>query len=258
MVMQRDGAILPGAAVSYDPPGSIDDLPRYGTQNHGGRILDLVAMPKALVDPDDRWGAHYRFTGFWMPQAQPEWMPPPALAAFVEAGPPPVVLTMGSMVMFDAERLVRHLREALARGGGRAVVVGGWSGIPSLPVPGDPVFAVAEAPYDWLFARASCVIHHGGCGTVAAVLRAGRPSILLPQITAQEHFGRMLRRERLAAGVFDTSLLRAADLAAAIETATTDGRYADSARRWQTIVSAEGGVEAAAGHIESHARGLTP
>lgn len=251
MVLQRDGEILPGAAVTYDPPIALEELAKYGTQSRAGRILDLVAMNKDLVDPEDRWGEQYRFTGFWTDERRHQWTPPPELAEFLAHGPPPVVVTMGSMVMFDAEKLVGDIVEALRRSAQRGIIVGGWSGISSED-PSAGVRCVSEAPYDWLFPKASCVIHHGGCGTVAAVLRAGKPSILLPQITAQERFATMLAREHLATGVFDAHSLNPDELAAAIHTAVTDERVDRSAREWQKVVGAERGLEAAANLIEAH------
>jgi UDP:flavonoid glycosyltransferase YjiC (YdhE family) len=159
---------------------------------------------------------------------------------------------MGSMVMFDASKLLRDVSQALHLCGGRGIIVGGWSGLCEAETPGGPVRCVGEVPYDWLFPKASCVIHHGGCGTVAAVLRAGIPSILLPQIMCQEHFGKMLLKEHLAIGVYDTHTLDAALLAAAVHRAVADERYREAGRRWQQRISEERGVQVAADLIEEH------
>ena len=253
-VLRRHDAIVPGASVTYDPPGKVEDLGRYATQWPESRevILELVGMSKVLVDPEDRWGPQYHFTGFWTDDAAPAWTPPPDLESFVASGPPPVVVTMGSMVMFDAERFGRTVVEALRRSEQRGVVVGSWSGIGHVEAPADQIRCVAEVPYSWLFPRAACVVHHGGCGTVALTVRAGRPSILLPQITSQEHFARLLDRAGLAAGVFDPDALSPDALARAIREVVGDERWAAAARRWQTTLAAEGGVTAAADLIESH------
>lgn len=252
MVLQRDGKIIPGAAVTYDPPGALEDLAKYGTQNHHGLILDLVAMSRRLVDPDGRWGAAYHFTGFWTDGPPADWTPSPDLQTFVSAGPPPVVVTMGSMVMFDAEAWVRDLLEALRLSCQRGIIVGGWSRVPRVDASQVPAYFAEEIPYAWLFPKAACVVHHGGVGTLAAVLRAGKPSILFPQITAQEHFGRMLTREHLAAGVFETRGLQPDRLAAAIHKAVSDEQCRESARRWQGVVLEERGVGAAVDLIAAH------
>jgi hypothetical protein len=252
MVLSRGGQILPGAAVTYDPPGSLEDLPKYRTQEYKGRILDLVALPKRLVDPDNRWGGAYQFTGFWRSEPASLWVPPPSLLAFLEQEPLPVVLTLGSMVMFDGVKLVQTFAEALRRVGKRGLILTGWSGIPSANDSSGIVYCAEEVPYDWLFPRACCVIHHGGCGTVAAALQAGKPSVLLPQITSQEHFGSMLVREKLATAVLDTSNLVPDELALAVENAITDDQVQRQARVWRETVAQERGVALAADLIESH------
>jgi len=249
LAMARDGAVIPGAFVTYDPPRAVSDLAMYGGHRHAGRILELVALNRRLVDPEGVWGAEYRFTGFWHARP-PVDVPPPKLDA-VARSDAPVVLTMGSMTMFDADRLVSTFAEALRLGGRRGVVVGGWSGLGASAPEG--VEAVAEADYDWLFPRAACVVHHGGAGTVAAVLRAGRPSVLLPQVSAQEDFARVLMRERLAGDVLDVHRLTAPAFAKAIAAACSpDGLRA--AALWRDRVADDGGLAAAADLIEAHAR----
>jgi sterol 3beta-glucosyltransferase len=166
-----------------------------------------------------------------------------------------VVMTMGSMVTFDARRLVESFVQALGLSGRRGVLVAGWSGLSSLPDTAANLLVIEEADYEWLFARAACVVHHGGVGTVTAVLRAGVPSILLPQIGSQEEFGRMLMREGVAAGVFDTATLTPATLATAFG-AAADEAIRNNAGRWRALLERERGVAAAVDLIEDHWRRL--
>ena len=250
LMLKREDSILPGAFVSYDPPGSIRDLARYGSAGQDGRIIELVAMSRDLVDPDARWGRDFHFTGFWQSEGQRGWSAPDDLAAFVARADPPVVMTMGSMVMFSLPALMGALTEALRITGRRGVVVGGWA--PADDLASESLMTVPEADYEWLFPRAACVIHHGGSGTVGAVLRGGRPSVLLPQIPAQEAFGRMLMQAGLASASLETLDIVPQALAAAIDRAATDPVLNESARRWREIARAEGGVTAAADLIEQH------
>jgi UDP:flavonoid glycosyltransferase YjiC (YdhE family) len=251
LVLSRQGKIVPGAAVSYDPPGSLEELPKYGTGEHDGMILDLVAMSQPLVDPQDQWGEQYRFTGFWQDERPCDWHPPAELIEFLDGKSAPVVMTMGSMVMFDAAKLVQALAEALRQTGLRGIVVEGWSEIPPL-AEGDRICRVREVRYDWLFPQACCVVHHGGCGTAASVLRAGIPSIVLPQVDCQEQLAKMLVRENLATGVLDVHTLRPQVLAAAIHAARNSAAVRQSAQTWQKRICAEPGVRAAADWIEKH------
>jgi sterol 3beta-glucosyltransferase len=55
-----------------------------------------------------------------------------------------------------------------------------------------------EAPHDLLFPRVAAVIHHGGAGTTAAGLRAGKPTLIFPQVGDQAFWGR--RAEILKCG----------------------------------------------------------
>jgi sterol 3beta-glucosyltransferase len=215
-------------------------------------ILQLVAMNKQLVDPHDTWGPQYQFTGFWHPIPQPTWCPPSDLRHFVESDPPPVVATMGSMVMFDPDQFLDRITQIARRAGRRVLVITSWSGVIANDLP-EYVMCAPEVPYEWLFPRASCVIHHGGCGTVAAVLRAGKPSILLPQITSQEQFAEILKRNNLLAGMFGARNLLVDELAGAIERAMSDQELQHATRMWRDIISAENGVERCADLIEEHA-----
>jgi UDP:flavonoid glycosyltransferase YjiC (YdhE family) len=42
------------------------------------------------------------------------------------------------------------------------------------------VFVAAYAPHSQVFTRAAAIVHHGGVGTLAQALRAGRPQLIVP------------------------------------------------------------------------------
>ncbi len=261
LVLSRGAGVMLGASVTYDPPAELADLARYGTREHGGRILDLVAMPRRLVDPTGAWDPAFRFTGFWHDPSRLSPRPSSELADFVEGGSPPIVLTMGSMTMLDPERLASVFAGALGQLGRRGVLAAGWSGLaPGIRAEGR-LFVVGEVPYDWLFPRSACLIHHGGAGTVASALRSGKVSILLPQILAQENYARALIRERLATAATEAGSLSVEALAGMIARTLGDDEAGRSTLRWKQIVDAEGGVGLAADLIEGHAaelRGIRP
>ncbi len=263
--LHQDGQTFPGASITYDPPDSLEVLRGTRPPEHVGRVVEIVALSKALVDPEGLWGSDYHFTGFWDEVSPTWWQPPADLIQFLRAGPPPVVLAMGSMVSFDTRGLAAVLHEALRRIDGRAIVVEGWSSFPRTGDSNGRIYVANDVPYEWLFDKASCVIHHGGSGTLAAVLRSGKPSILLPQLACQEQFGQMLIREKLAVDVLDVESLDADRLVGALTKALDDEQIRQSVQAWQTVHCQEKGVAAAADLIESHwsevndcARGLRP
>ncbi len=252
LVMARDGVVIPGAAVTYDPPASPDDLARSGTRNHGDRVIDLVAMDRRLIDPDETWDERYRFTGFWSSNPGPTRPRDARLQSWLERGDAPVVVTLGSMTSFDSDRLVACVREAIRLQGVRCVLVRGWSSITTSDQEDATTLMIGEASYEQLFPAARCVVHHGGYGTLVSVLTAGVPSILLPQIRAQQEFGKRLLAEKLATGMFDISQLDPRSLAAALQRADTDVEIQAQVRRWQARIATQAGLATAAEAVEAH------
>ena len=256
LVMARNDEVIPGAAVTYDPPASPTELERSGTHLHADRILDLVAMDRSFIGPQSQWEARYHFTGFW--DAAPTSAPnlEPGLEAWLGAAEPPVVVSLGSMMSVDPADLFAGLRAAARIGGHRFVVVGGWSTPPAGSSNDAALHIVGEAPYSRLFPAARCIVHHGGYGTVVAALKAGVPSVVLPQIRAQEVFGRLLLDAHLATDVLDSQEIDARRLVTAIDRATHDDAVQAQIRAWRSKLTGSDGLGRAADAIEAHATGV--
>jgi len=77
------------------------------------------------------------------------------------------MIGFGSMTGLDAKKTMAIIMEAARRSTGRVVVQSGWAGLSADDLPKNMHIA-SFVPHDWLFARASCVVHHGGAGTTAA------------------------------------------------------------------------------------------
>ncbi len=265
----RNGFRIPSASVLYDPTpvGHKADLERCtlalrtqkdhatDTTPQGVHSINLVALNKMLIDPDNQWGRTYQFTGFWHDETlYQDWEPPEDLRYFMY-GAAPVVLTLGSMASFNMSPLVETFIAALQLSEQRGVLVGSNDQVEALvKAKSDQVEIVcaADVPYDWLLPRASCVIHHGGVGVVSSVLRAGVPSILIPQIPSQVTCSETLMHHQLASGLFELTTLAPTTLADAITKAVSDPTYSNNAQFWQTIVGNEDGVQIAADMIEAH------
>jgi len=141
----------------------------------------LMASP-AFVAREELQDGDIRLTDFAF-HADPEgagFQPDPALAEFLDAGDPPLVLSFGSLPLAEpAALLARHV-EAARCAGLRLLVQGGWSGLGG-GAPGTPgLHATGWLPQDWLFERAAAVIHHGGIGVTARALRHGLPMLVEP------------------------------------------------------------------------------
>lgn len=164
-----------------------------------GPVRHAVPVSPALLPPPPDWPATTRMTGQWHDEAGPDPGTDPELDAFLGRGDV-LYAGLGSMVASGAARRGAAVVEA-ARATGRPVLVAtGWGG---LEVPahlrGDDVLVRRAVPHADVLPRCSAAVHHGGAGTVHAVLRAGLPSVVVPFLADQPFWARHLHRRGLAA-----------------------------------------------------------
>jgi sterol 3beta-glucosyltransferase len=204
--------------------------------------------PTVLPRPDD-WGPRKHVTGYWFLDAPAQWEPSPELVAFLEAGPPPVYVGIGSMVDHESGEMTRFVVDALTRSGQRAILHRGWSGLGEGALP-EAIHLVDDVPHDWLLPRVAAAVHHGGAGTTAAALRAGIPSVVVPYFFDQ--FFWAWRVHELGAGPrwIPRKRLSVGRLAAATRIAVEDEGMRARARALGDRIRAEDGVERAVAIIE--------
>jgi sterol 3beta-glucosyltransferase len=196
------------------------------------------------------WPTWATVAGFCFLDSPRGWKPPADLARFLDAGPPPVYVGFGSMTGRDPESLARLAVEAVRKAGQRAVLVSGWGGLGGAQS-GDDVFLAADVPHDWLFPRCAALVHHGGVGTLAAGLRAGRPTVVTSFFGDQPYWGR--RVEALGVGkTIQRRDLTSDRLAAAITTAVSDERIRRAAGLIGERLRAEDGLVRAVEQVTSH------
>lgn len=208
--------------------------------------------PHLLPQPAD-WDSQQHVTGYWFLPAAADWQPPAALCQFLESGPLPVYVGFGSIRLKNAERQTQVVLQALALSGQRAVLAAGWGGLKQVSAPTNVCF-VEDVPHDWLLARVTTVVHHGGAGTTAAGLRAGIPSIIVPFGGDQWSWADLVVKSGVGLRVGSGHRMTAEKLAAAIDTAVTDSTLRTRAAALGTKIRAENGVGQAIELIESHTR----
>jgi UDP:flavonoid glycosyltransferase YjiC (YdhE family) len=172
------------------PPTS--DSPLFEGQNSPALVLAMFSVLLADRQPD--WPRQAVITGFPFYDQDGEAGMPPELVNFLDAGPPPLVFTLGSSAVVDAGPFYEHGVAAARRLGRRAVLLVGKNPRnqpASLP---DGIVAFAYAPYSELFPRAAAVVHQGGIGTTAQAMRSGRPMLVMPYAHDQpDNAGRVRR-----------------------------------------------------------------
>jgi UDP:flavonoid glycosyltransferase YjiC (YdhE family) len=181
-------------------------------------------------------------SGFYFLSLASDYIPPSGLQTFLDAGSPPIYIGFGSIVIDDPKSLTLLLLEAVRLAGVRAIISTGWSGLGDLDMP-PAIHLLAECPHDWVFQRVSCVVHHGGAGTTAAAIAAGKPSVIVPFFGDQPFWGNMIARAGAGPDPIPFKSLTAIRLAAAIETALTSTVQVRS-HLLGSLVNDEDGVEA--------------
>ncbi len=153
----------------------------WGGRN--GPLLTLAMFPAVLGARQPDWPAAVRQTGFPFWEETTVDALPPGLDAFLQAGPAPLVFTLGSAAVQVAGGFFTESLKAARALGRRTVLLLGpvtpeQAGLPA-QMPAD-VFVTGYVPHAAVFPRAAAVIHQGGIGTLAQAMRAGRPMLVVP------------------------------------------------------------------------------
>jgi sterol 3beta-glucosyltransferase len=196
--------------------------------------------PHLLPVPAD-FPPHVHVTGSWFLEPARAWEPPTSLTTFLEAGPAPVYVGFGSTGGRGAEQRAQVVLDALAQAGQRGVLARGWGGLATGALPAT-VYALDEAPHGWLFPRLAAVVHHGGSGTTAAGLRAGKPTVICPSYGDQPFWGRLVVERGLGPEPIPQRKLAASRLAEAIHAAATNPAMRQRATALGEQIRAEDGV----------------
>jgi sterol 3beta-glucosyltransferase len=132
------------------------------------------------------------------------------------------------------------------------VLATGWGALDAGELP-DSIHVLQEAPHEWLFPRMAAVVHHGGAGTTAAGLTAGKPSIICPFIADQPFWGRRVEQLGVGPAPIPQGKLSAARLADALKVAVSDAGMRERAAALGDKLRAEDGVANAVGLVKRYA-----
>lgn len=213
-------------------------------------VLNLALFSPVLAPPQPDWPPRTVTTGFafWDRDEAGEGMPA-ALREFLDAGPAPLVFTLGSSAVWAAGTFYREAVKAAGLLGRRAVLLTG----PQAAAPAEwlarDVMAVPYAPHSGLFARAAAIVHQGGIGTTGQALRAGRPMLIVP--FSHDQPDNAARCARLGvARVVQRHGVRAGRLAGSLDALLGDPAVRARAEQIGVQVRGERGASAAVDAIE--------
>jgi sterol 3beta-glucosyltransferase len=212
----------------------------------------LYAFSPSVVPQPADWPAEAQVTGYWFLDNLVGWQPPEPLLSFLDDGPEPACIALGSSTGATASRVGNLAIEALCVTGQRGIVVGRNL---DLEDPPDHVLVVDYAPYGWLFPRMTCVVHHGGAGTTGQALRVGVPSIVVPFTSDQPFWGRRIHALGAGPHPIPAQRLSGPTLAAALGEVIRNPEIRFRARELGERIRAEDGVATAIGTIVHHSKG---
>lgn len=156
----------------------------------------LAMFPEWFAPPQPDWPPQTRLVGFPLYSEEGVSEPGDDVAAFLAAGPPPLVFTPGSAHRF-AHGFFRAAAATCARLGMRGLLLTRFpEQIPARLPPG--VRHVPFVPFRWLLPRAALLVHHGGIGSTSQALHAGIPQVIMPM--GFDQFDNASRVERLGVG----------------------------------------------------------
>lgn len=129
------------------------------------------------------------FTGFWFEESMQELGQD--VINFLSAGDPTLLITFGSMPFESKIDLYKTLDQMTKELKVRLIIVKGWGLTKTEEFEGNPnIKVISSAPYNKLLPHVKAAMHHGGIGTIAACLRAGKPFATFPVLypLGDQHF----------------------------------------------------------------------
>jgi sterol 3beta-glucosyltransferase len=224
-------------------------------QTWAAEKLNLIAVSPLICQAPPDWEARHKVCGFLNPPG--ELLSDDVsreLDDFLSAGPAPVYMTFGSM-MINSPVYLREIAAiwdaAVRLAGCRAVLQLPWGEYPELADRPD-VLVVRRAPYKKVFPRCAMVIHHGGAGTTQSALLAGRPSIIVAHVSDQFFWGSELERLGVGGRTLRRKGLTARVLAHGIRRVLADPTMAGRAAAIGDKMSTEDGVARAIERIDAN------
>ncbi len=178
--------------------------------------LVLAFFPSWFAAPQPDWPPNTHTVGFPMWDGGSAAVKTVGMAeaqAFLAAGSAPLIFTAGSAAATMQEFFSESVHAA-ALAGRRAMLLTNFPDQLPRDLP-TGVRAFGYVPFSWLLPHAALLAYHGGIGTLAQVVRAGVPQLVVPH--GFDQFDNGWRIERLGLGrVMPAKRYQARSVAAAI------------------------------------------
>lgn len=215
-------------------------------------ILSLYGISEHFLERPRDWSAEHKLTGFWFPDNKEDLSAD--LLEYLQAGPPPILITFGSMPV--KKETSATIIQAAAELDERFLIAASWGDwqLDGTELPHN-VKIINSAPFEALFPRVKAIVHHGGIGTTAECLRAGKPMFVCPvlyPVGDQYFWGDLAYQKKLAVKPVPLSRLTSNVFKERIQQLGDDA-LSRNAELMAEKISSENGIQKAADLIEKWA-----
>ena len=248
LISQRAGALHRFRREIGLPASRVNPVYEGQFSEHG--TLAMYSPLLGSMQPD--YPPHTQITGFAfydgervLPASESS-----SLAAFLDAGPAPLVFTLGSFAIEFADdffeiaaRVSRTLRE-------RALFIADTATVERFRSRESRALHICDyARYSEVFPRARVIVHQGGIGTTAQALRAGKPQLIVSFLADQPDNAARLQRLGVARSLPRTRY-RTDRLLAELTALLTRPAYVQRSGEVGVIVAREDGASRAAQFVD--------
>ncbi len=153
------------------------------------KLLSIYGISEHYLTKPKDYSLNTYFTGFWTTKSQIELEVD--LLDFIKQGPPPLLITFGSMTFETKMNLPKAINKLSNELNVRVIIVKGWGFNETRELEENPnIKVIKSAPYDKLFPHVKAVINHGCILTISACLIAGKPFFTCPVLypLGDQHF----------------------------------------------------------------------
>lgn len=212
-------------------------------------VPTLLGYSEEIVSKPKDWSDNEIVTGYWQREPKTEFKPSSELTEFFHSGSKcPIYIGFGSMPIGNVNDLLNMIKEALIISNERAIVFLSYNQKTQL-VHDDHIFLIDSTPHSWLFPKVAATVIHGGAGTCAASLKAGKPTIVIPFMGDQLFWGEQIYKRGVGPKPVPYKSLNALKLAESIKEAVSNKQMIENAKHIGEILQKENGGALAAEKI---------
>jgi UDP:flavonoid glycosyltransferase YjiC (YdhE family) len=227
-------------------------LPPVGREGFFSATLNLIPISPVVYSPNPLWDHSHRVVGYWFVEEPAGWKPSESLLKFLQAGEPPLLVSLGAMSFGEksAREAMEIFLSALEKTGVRTIIQGWSDQLADRIIPGS-IYSAGPIPHNWLLPRTRGIVHHGGFGTTAAGFRAGIPQLIIPHLADQFYWGQRVEELGVGLPAIYRNRLTVEKLADGLAQVETDRTLQAQANDLGKIIRAENGLPEAMRLIET-------